>query len=157
MPGEGECEKRREWLRGYLRWFADRLRNVRVCCGDWSRVCGPSVTFRHGMTGVFIDPPYADTAGRTTGLYAVDCEKVAHDVREWATEQGKNPLMRIVLAGYEGEHQMPAEWKVHEWESVGGYGLEGGEESPGRVNKKRERLWMSPACQLVKKPRTFFD
>lgn len=104
------------------------------------------MTFRHGMTGVFLDPPYADTASRTTGLYAVDCQKVAHDVRVWAIEQGKNPLMRIVLAGYEGEHKMPASWRVHEWKAVGGYGLEGDEDSPGRVNRDRERLWMSPAC-----------
>ena len=105
------------------------------------------MTFRHGITGVFLDPPYADTASRTKGLYAKDCEKVAHDVREWAIEQGKNPLMRIVLAGYEGEHEMPADWRVIEWEAVGGYGLIAeDEEATGRANKGRERLWLSPAC-----------
>lgn len=145
--GAGECADRSAWLHEYLRGFADRLRNVRVCCGDWSRVCGPSVTFRHGMTGVFLDPPYADTATRTKGLYANDCEQVAHAVREWAIEQGRNPLMRIVLAGYQDEHQMPDDWRVEEWEAVGGYGLiSDDEESTGRVNKGRERLWCSPAC-----------
>lgn len=144
MSGTGA---RLDWLRGYLAGFAARLRNVRVCCGDWSRVCGPSVTFRHGPTAVFLDPPYADTATRTKGLYAVDCQKVAHDVREWAIEQGRNKLMRIVLAGYEGEHVMPADWRVEEWEAVGGYGLiSDDEESTGRANKGRERLWFSPAC-----------
>jgi hypothetical protein len=142
----GSCEDRRAWLIGYLRAFADRLRGVRVCCGDWSRVCGPSVTFRHGITGLFLDPPYADTAGRTDGLYAVDCQNVAHDVREWAIEQGKNKLMRIVLKGYDGEHVMPEDWRVIEWQAAGGYGLQGDEESQGRVNRKRERLWLSPAC-----------
>jgi len=146
-PGQGECAERREWLIDYLRGFADRLRNVRVCCGDWKRVCGPSVTFRHGVTGVFLDPPYADTATRTSNLYAVDCEQVAHDVRRWAIEQGKNPLMRIVLAGYEGEHEMPGDWRVIEWQTAGGYGLIGDdEEATGRANRKRERLWCSPAC-----------
>lgn len=145
--GNGECAARREWLIGYLRGFADRLRNVRVCCGDWSRVCGPSVTFRHGMTGVFLDPPYADTATRTKDLYAVDCEQVAHRVREWAIEQGKNPLMRIVLAGYQGEHAMPDDWRVEVWKAVGGYGLiSDDEEGTGRANRGRERLWLSPAC-----------
>jgi DNA adenine methylase len=137
---------RREWLSRYLSDFAERLRDVRVCCGDWSRVCGPSVTFRHGPTGVFLDPPYADTANRTDGLYATDCQSVAHDVREWAIEQGKNPLMRICLAGYEGEHAMPDDWRVHSWEAVGGYGLIADEEGTGRQNKGRERLWFSPAC-----------
>ena len=143
----GERAERLAWLKDYLGQFADRLRNVRVCCGDWSRVCGPSVTFRHGLTGVFLDPPYADTAIRTKGLYAQDCEQVAHAVREWAIEQGRSPLMRIVLAGYEGEHEMPSDWRVDEWEAVGGYGLIAkSSESTGRANKGRERLWFSPAC-----------
>ena len=155
----GECAVRSEWLITYLSEFADRLRNVRVCCGDWSRVCGPSVTFRHGTTGVFLDPPYADTATRTKGLYATDCEQVAHEVREWAIEHGKNPLMRIVLAGYEGEHKMPPTWRVIEWEAVGGYGLIAKDESStGRANKGRERLWLSPACCSLAAPqRGLFD
>ena len=120
---------------------------MRICCGDWQRVCGPSVTFRHGPTGVFLDPPYADTAGRASDLYAVDCQSVAHDVREWAIEHGRIPDMRIVLAGYEGEHEMPADWRVVEWQAAGGYGLQGdGESTEGRRNSKRERLWCSPHC-----------
>lgn len=135
------------WLKSYLGEFSARMARVRVCCGDWSRVCGPSVTFRHGLTGVFLDPPYADTATRTKGLYATDCEKVAHDVREWAIEQGDNPKMRICLAGYDGEHKMPDSWKVHEWKAVGGYGLiSDDEEETGRANRSRERLWFSPHC-----------
>lgn len=138
---------RRAWLRWFLGEYAQRLARVRVCCGDWSRVCGPSVTFKHGITGVFLDPPYADTAKRTGGLYAVDSESVAHDVREWAVESGKRPDMRIVLAGYEGEHEMPSSWRVFEWEAKGGYSLANEDEDGfGRQNKKRERLWMSPAC-----------
>ena len=144
---------RGEFLRSYLSEFAERLRNVRVCCGDWSRVCGPSVTFRHGMTGVFLDPPYADTAERTDALYATDCQQVAHEVREWAIEQGDNPLMRIVLAGYEGEHEMPADWRVIEWEATGGYSLIGDDDdAAGRANRKRERLWCSPACLKNDRP-----
>lgn len=144
---------RESWLHEYLAAFAERLRGVRVCCGDWSRVCGPSVTFRHGLTGVFLDPPYADTASRTEGLYATDCEQVAHDVRRWAIEQGSNPLMRIVLAGYEGEHDMPSDWRVHAWEAVGGYSLiaDGSTDATGRENKSRERLWLSPACVALRK------
>ena len=151
-PGQGILRRdtggqaRSAWLRDYLAEFAARLRNVRVCCGDWSRVCGPSVTFRHGLTGVFLDPPYADSAARTSDLYAVDCEQVAHDVRRWAIEQGENPLMRIVLAGYDGEHEMPDSWHVHEWQTSGGYALQGEDGSDGRENRKRERLWFSPHC-----------
>ena len=145
--GKGEREARREWLRSYLSEFGERLARVRVCCGDCSRVCGPSVTFKHGTTGVFLDPPYADTAKRASDLYAVDCTRVAHAVREWAIEWGRRPDMRIVLAGYEGEHAMPDDWRVIEWEAKGGYALQGtDDEQYGRANKKRERLWCSPHC-----------
>lgn len=138
---------RGEWLREYLGEFASRLARVRVCCGDWSRVCGPSVTFKHGTTGVFLDPPYADTAKRASDLYAVDCLKVAHDVREWAIEAGKNPLMRICLAGYEGEHAMPPDWQVVAWKAKGGYALQDeSDDAAGRANAAKERLWFSPAC-----------
>lgn len=148
LGSTGKGEERRAWLRSYLGGFAERLARVRVCCGDWSRVCGPSVTFKHGTTGVFLDPPYADSAARTSDLYAVDCERVAHDVREWAIEQGRNPAMRIVLAGYEGEHAMPSDWRVVEWKAVGGYALANmDEDSHGRINSGRERLWMSPHCR----------
>ncbi len=164
-PGQGsepetpdEITARLEWLKGYLRRFAARLRNVRVCCGDWSRVCGPSVTYYHGPTGVYLDPPYADTAGRNADIYAVDCQQVAHDVREWAIEQGKNPLMRIVMSGYEGEHQMPDDWRVIEWEAHGGYGhLCGDKEGKGLMNSHRERLWLSPACRKAAQQSLFTD
>ena len=32
----------------YLERLAERLRYVRVCCGDWSRVCGRTPTYSHG-------------------------------------------------------------------------------------------------------------
>lgn len=148
LPHLGDPGKERlAWLAAEIGRFAARLRNVRVCSGDWSRVCGPSVTYRHGLTGVFLDPPYADTAGRTANLYATDCEQVAHDVRLWAVEQGQNPLMRIVLAGYDGEHAMPPDWTMVEWQAAGGYGLIGDDEDGvGRANRRRERLWLSPHC-----------
>ncbi len=127
-------------------WFgelSERLRFVRVCSGDWSRVCGPSVTFKHGMTGVFLDPPYADTADRQSDLYRKDSEDVAHKVREWAIENGDNPLLRIALCGYDGEHVMPDTWSVHGWSA--GAGL-GGQAEERTENGKRERIWFSPAC-----------
>lgn len=129
----------------YMRQLAERLRRVRVCCGDWSRVCGPSVTVKHGITGVFLDPPYADEAKRTDDLYASDSGSVAHDVRLWALEWGDDPNARIALCGYEGEHAMPDSWECLEWKARGGYGSQG--EGAGRSNSGRERIWFSPHCQ----------
>ena len=128
----------------YMRELAGRLRLARVCCGDWSRICGPSVTDKHGLTGVFLDPPYASEADRQADIYSTDSVDVAHAVREWAIEQGRNPLMRISLCGYEGEHVMPVEWEAVAWKARGGYGSQGS--GRGRSNAGRERIWFSPAC-----------
>lgn len=129
-----------------LPWFSDlaaRLRRVRVCCGDWSRVLTPAVTTsNHGIVGVFLDPPYSH-AERDPSCYAAD-EDVSGAVRDWAIERGSDPGLRIVLAGYEGEHAMPSTWRVAEWKATGGYARGG--DGRGAANRDRERLWFSPAC-----------
>ena len=78
------------------------------------------------------------------GCYALDSGDVAHAVRDWALANGDNPLLRIALCGYEGEHVMPAEWECVAWKAHGGYGA--GKGNAGDVNKHRERIWFSPAC-----------
>lgn len=134
----------RTWLLEWMNALANRLRYVRVCCGDWTRVCGPTPTTKQGLTAVFLDPPYADTAKRYESLYSIDSTSVAHAVREWALDHGDDPMMRICLAGYEGEHVMPATWECVKWKTRGGYG------SQSRVhdnpNARKERLWFSPHC-----------
>lgn len=144
----GTCAERRAWLFDWFSRLCDRLRVVRVCCGDWLRVCdSDSVTTRLGETGVFFDPPYGDAADRDMNLYAVDCGKVAAKVRDYCLERGSNPQMRIVLAGYAGEGHEELEahgWEVIAWEAQGGYG---NRSSKGKANAKKERLWVSPHCQ----------
>ena len=138
---------------GILEWMqalANRLKHVRVCCGDWTRVCGGKsgdslkLFFAGGnLCGVFLDPPYADTAERTSNLYSHDDESVAHAVREWAIAHGDDPRIRIALCGYEGEHTMPDSWECVPWKARGGYssqGMKNGE------NCKKERIWFSPHC-----------
>ena len=158
LPHLGDAG-RGKFIQDWIGALADRLRDVRVCCGDWSRVTGPSVTHRHGMTAVFLDPPYADTADRTADLYATDSLDVAHDVRRWAIAEGVNPLMRICLAGYDGEHTMPDGWETIEWKARGGFGSQNEDENGvGRLNAHKERLWFSPAClKIDKAQRSLFD
>ena len=143
--GRGINRKRQE-LQVYFQQISDRLRNVRVCCGDWTRVTGPSVTFKHGITGVFLDPPYADTANRAEGLYAKDCLQVAHQVREWAIANGNNPELRIALCGYEGEHEMPDSWIAETWNTGGGYDGQSKDADTIGKNRAKERIWFSPHC-----------
>lgn len=128
-------------VEAWMEALANRLCNVRVCCGDWSRVCGPTPTTQLGLTGVFLDPPYADTA-RDKRTYRVDDLSVAHDVREWALAHGDDPLMRIALCGYEGEHVMPSRWECVTWKAQGGYAAR----NPNNMNAERERIWFSPHC-----------
>ena len=138
-------EGRRAFLTAYMRQLATRLERVRVCCGDWTRVTGPSVTWKHGVTGVFLDPPYSHDE-RDAQLYSHESATVAVEVREWAIANGDNPLMRIALCGYDSEHgeHMPDDWQAHAWKSNGGYGSRGN--GRGRANAGREVVWFSPHC-----------
>lgn len=138
---------------GVRSWFEAlslRLRRVRVASGDWSRVCTPAVTLGQRTwkpCGVFLDPPYSDQADRDSNVYASDDLSVAHDVRDWAIEHGRDPRYRIALCGYDGEHQMPDDWHVVEWKAGGGYSNKGKGKTRGKVNCHRERIWFSPHCQ----------
>ena len=136
----------------YFAHLSARLRRVRVACGDWSRIVGDSVTWRHGVTGVLLDPPYAQDE-RQSDLYANDGD-VSEDVRAWAVENGDNPLLRIALCGYAGEHDMPEGWLEVAWKNRGGYGSQGN--TTGRENSSRERIWFSPHC-LGLRQRSLFD
>ena len=138
-------------LYDYFALLAERLRRVRVCCGDWSRVCGPTPTVKQGLTGVFLDPPYSAEAGRDNELYAVEDLSVAHVVREWAIEHGSDKRLRIALCGYDGEHDMPDAWECFEWKAKGGYSSQGETDND---NARRERIWFSPHCLRVEKQRS---
>jgi hypothetical protein len=133
-------------LQEYMGALSARLRRVRVCSGDWSRVIGPSVTTNHGVTAVFLDPPYNADAKRASGLYRMDDESIAHDVREWAIANGDNPLLRIALCGYEHEHgqYMPDTWSMWAWNAGAGYAGQRKGEANG--NGATERIWFSPHC-----------
>ncbi len=151
--GRGVHACRLEDRGGLLPWFealAARLRRVRVCCGDWSRVMGPSPTIHIGTTAVFLDPPYSAGAGRDMDIYATDCGDVAHRVREWAIEHGDDHRLRIALCGYEGEHEMPPTWSCVAWKAQGGYGA--ARHGRGRDNAHRERIWFSPHCLTPAQP-----
>jgi hypothetical protein len=129
-------------LDNYMCALQARLRRVRVCCGEWHRILGPSPTFKIGMTAVFLDPPYGD-ADRDK-VYGCDSRSLAGRVREWCVANGANEKMRIALCGYEGEHEELEDlgWSVVAWKAAGGYGAR----NKKNKNAHRERIWFSPAC-----------
>ena len=131
-----------------LRALAERLRHVRVLCGDWTRAVG-KVALGSGTAGVFCDPPYAVDAGRDGRLYSTDSANVAADCREWAIAHGDDPRLRIILCGLAGEHSMPGGWRCLAWETHGGYSNGSKRAGQGKANRTRERVWLSPHCLPV--------
>ena len=138
LPHLGDAGK---GIEQYFIALADRLRGVRVACGDWKRVLGESVTIKHGITGVFLDPPYG---GDRNQEYAIETDGVTNESALWAIENGDNPLIRIAYCGYEWTVVFPDNWCCVAWKAAGGYGSQG--RGAGRENSKKERIWFSPHC-----------
>jgi len=147
----------------WFQWLSARLRHVRIINGDWRRVCTSGaakmlqVRSGKGVAGFFLDPPYSAEAGRADGLYTAEDLSVAHAVREWCAANGDDPDYRIVLAGFDGEHNdLEARgWRAVEWFKSGF--LQGGyaqQKRGGGTQQHRERLWLSPHC-LVSAPVQF--
>ena len=139
----------RSEVRRWFRSLSERLRDVRVLNGDWKRALGTSVVRNlsvrsGGVAGVFFDPPYGET--RDTSVYAHDDSAVHHAVRAWCIEHGASADLRIVLAGYDTEHEELERhgWRVVEWFKSGF--LKGGYSQRSAKQQHRERLWLSPHC-----------
>ena len=133
-------------------WFnhlSYRLRKVRVVCGDWTQVCGGNWQNNIGLCGMFFDPPYSGI--RTKNIYGEDDLEVYQKVNEWVSKRGSDPKFRIVVAGYDGEHNNLVEdygWSVVEWKANGGFSnlARNGSKAKGKQNARLERLWLSPHC-----------
>jgi len=140
--------RNQEALYAYMHALAARLRNVRVCCGDWSRIVTRGALNYGDTVGIFLDPPYSDRAERTSNLYTVDSLDVAHEVREWCIANGDNPRYRIVLAGYADEHrdEMPSTWRKVGYSANKAYGSSQSKNGLNDLNRHKEMLWFSPNC-----------
>ena len=142
LGNAGRGHPRRAYI---MEWFGklhDRMRDVRVTCGDWNRVVKDSVTTRHGITGVFLDPPYTkgamDYGNGGMGLGIADA------VRDWCLENGQDKNLRIVLCGHAGEHDglLTHGWTARQWTARKGYALT----DEAVENSASETIWCSPHC-----------
>ena len=129
-----------------MEWFetlSTRMRNVRVAAGDWRRVLTDSVTVRHGITGIFLDPPY--TKGKMDYAAGGVGGKLAEDVRSWCLANGSNSMFRIVLCGHVGEHDelLSEQWNTRTWTAKKGYALT----DEAMSNSADETIWCSPYCE----------
>jgi len=148
--GMGVQEPYNTNLYQWFRALSERLRYVRVVCGDWTRVCGGTWQDKIGDAGIFFDPPYG-VQDRDVTIYHHDSTSVAAQVEDWCLDRGDNPTHRIVVAGYIEEHSrlQEAGWRVEQWKTIGGYGnvsRNGKEDNQGKINRTREALFFSPHC-----------
>jgi len=117
--GTGERAKRIAWLMDWFSALSDRLCRVRITCGDWKRLANSkSATTKHGVTALFLDPPY----GGTEYVYG-DKTPVSQSVNEWCAAIDDQKL-RVVLCGRGSEHDnlIDAGWQKEEWKTRKGYG-----------------------------------
>jgi DNA adenine methylase len=125
-------------------WIHDlscRLSEVRILCGDWARGVKPTYTTQHGLTGVFLDPPY-DDCWKTYS----DHDPLTEQICSWCAENGEDPKLRIALCGYEGTLSVDLValgWAEFGWKAGGGRVTVGGASD---LNRDRERIWFSPHC-----------
>ena len=133
---------RGEFIRAWMRELHQRLRDVRVTCGDWGRVVKDSITTYNGLTAVFLDPPY--TKGDMDYSAGGMGQGIADDVRAWCAANGNNPQLRIVLCGHAGEHDalLAQGWHTRAWKAGGGYART----DEAITNRQSETLWCSPHC-----------
>jgi hypothetical protein len=170
--GSETTEARTAFITDWVASLSNRLRNVRVCCGNWSRVCSSDTVLGElGTVGMFLDPPYATDldrlaewkaalakgqsvgvkktrcGNRSKSLYlgdSSDVDRLVADVNLWCHAFGSDKNNRIVVCGLDGEHNdlESVGWKSIAWLPNGGYS----NLSASSPNSRRERLWASPAC-----------
>lgn len=136
--GRGRSAYIHEWFGALM----DRTRGVRVTVGDWQRVLTDSVTVRHGLTGVFLDPPY--TKGAMDYAAGGVGGELADKVRAWCAKNGNDKRLRIVLCGHAGEHDALLQdgWHTLAWTARKGYAIT----DEAVENSASETLWCSPHC-----------
>ena len=142
----------------WFRALQERLRRVRIVCGDWKRVLGNSVLGKgknvggRRPCGVFLDSPYEVTM-RARRIYGHDQPGLSAEVREWARKNGADPVLRIIVCGYFDEHAelLNHGWKAHRWKGARGYSAEDND------NRENETLFLSPHCLDVGRQRSLFE
>jgi len=130
---EDLCVKRVDWLCKWFNTLAERLRGVKVACGDWERICTVS-TLTGGdkkQAAVLLDPPYAGTEY----VYS-ESNNVFNRVLQWCQDNGDNANLKIALCTYDDTLDLPT-WDKVRWESRSGYQGDG----------SREIIYFSPACE----------
>jgi site-specific DNA-adenine methylase len=131
--------------------LAARLGDVRITCGDWERVTSPTVVFAgvgvNGVAGVYLDPPYAlfsevyNDAAASSGASAA--------VADWCRAVTDHDRLRVVLSGYDTEHDALLDVG---WRKVATFHGKGRHKADV---EHAEQLWLSPGCCQPAQPALF--
>lgn len=133
-----------------FRRLQERLRRVRVACGQWQRVLTPSITYGNkgigskDITAIYCDPPYS--FDNRTKVYKEKTD-IYREVCDWAVANGDNPRLRIAVSGYSDDYSFPDDWQKISWNTGGGMSSLG--YNQGKINAKREVVYFSPHCLKV--------
>lgn len=135
-------------------WFSQIqsiLENVKITCMDWKRLFNEGSHWQDDNSasdiGIFFDPPYGDIERRKS-LYRIDSYTVAKEVNDFCVKNAYKKTYRIVIAGYEGEHNNLENYGYtkYSWKAQGGYG----NINNNYKNKNKERLWASQSCNIIR-------
>lgn len=148
-------EQTLEYMQESFSLISNRLRRVRIACGDWKRLTNSVVKPSVGkITGIFLDPPY-DPNERRDFLYGkTDTREnsVHEESREWALENGDREELRIAYCSYSNDKENALfeqqGWHPLTWQAAGGYGLQS-DNTRARDNRNREIIWFSPNTLTV--------
>lgn len=140
LPHLGDAG-RGDHLHAYMHALKAALRGARTACGDWRRVVTPSVTTRHGMTALILDPPYGEGAQEYSAGGNADGD-VAAAVWAWAVAHGNDPLLRVAVCAYDDGRAMPQGWNKVKWAARKGYQAA----DAAIKNPDREVIYFSPHC-----------
>ena len=136
-------------IENYLTTISHRLQHTRITTGDWKRTLTNTPIHAGQPThtiGVLLDPPYETS----TNLYATTNtghHTISQDVRHWCATTATewiNQGMRIILCGYENEHD---ELLNHGWRKTAGAHTTGGYAKDKTRQGKTENLWLSPSIE----------
>lgn len=119
--------------REMIGWFQERLQNVKVVSGDWTRVMGGNWRTARGNCGVFLDPPSKSKLGDNMDTFTEDYN-LTKDVLDWCKENGKDPLYKIAICDYDGKYK---ELEELSWNKF---------TPQEKVNSIQKVVWFSPAC-----------
>jgi site-specific DNA-adenine methylase len=125
----------------WLNHLSSSLMRATIVCQGWERLLTKSYTTEGAkLTAIFLDPPYDEQQQSQSGNYYGENNSrcISTDVREWCKSNSSNKLLKIVLCGYNDEHD---ELLNYGFEKIGWNAKNGAGYRKADTTIKTEFLW----------------